>query len=62
MTNLFYLHLSDKFFTMFFNSTVDYFGKFNIYREMSCYIEKILQICLNKFDLHVESVIYHQMI
>ena len=47
---------------MFFNRTYDYFGKFNIYGEMSCYIEKILQICLNKLDLYVVSVIYHQMI
>ena len=38
--------------------TDDYFGKFNIYREMSCYIEKILQICLNRLDLRVVSVIY----
>ena len=44
---------------MFFNMTDDYFGKFNIYGEMSCYIEKILQICLDKLDLHVVSVIYH---
>ena len=60
--NLFYLHLSDLFFTMFSNRTDDYFGKFNIYGEMSCHIEKILQICLDKLDLHVMSVIYHQMI
>ena len=43
---------------MLFNRTDDYFGKFNIYREMFCYIEKILEICLNKLDLHVVSVIY----
>ena len=47
---------------MFLNRIDDYFGKFNIYGEMSCYIENILQICLNKLDLHVVSVIYHQMI
>ena len=47
---------------MVFNRTDDYFGKFNIYGEMSCYIEKILQIWLDKLDLHVVSVIYHQMI
>ena len=47
---------------MLFNSTGDYFGTFNISGEISCYIEKILQICLNKLDLHVVSVIYNQMI
>ena len=47
---------------MFLNRTDDYFGKFNIYGEMSYYIENILQICLDKLDLHVVSVIYHQMI
>ena len=41
---------------MIFNRPDDYFGKFNIYGEMSCYIEKILQICLDKSDLHVVSV------
>ena len=29
---------------------------------MSCYIKNILKICLDKLDLHVVSVIYHQMI
>ena len=62
MTNLFYLHLSDYFFTMLFNRTGDYFGTFNISGEISCYIEKILQICLDKLDLDVVSVIYHWMI
>ena len=47
---------------MFFNRTDDYFGKFNINAVMSYYIEKILQICLDRFDLHVVSIIYHQMI
>ena len=47
---------------MLLNRTDDYFGKFNIYGEMSSYIVKILEICLNKLDLHVVSVIYHQMI
>ena len=47
---------------MFFNRTDDYFGKFNIYGEMSCYIENILQIYLNRLDLHVVSLTYHQMI
>ena len=47
---------------MLFNRTGDYFGTFNIFGEISCYIEKILQICLDKLDLHVVSVIYHWMI
>ena len=50
---------------MLFNRTGDYFHKFNICGGMSCYIEKVLQICLDKLDLHVMnvmSVIYHQMI
>ena len=47
---------------MLFNRTGDYFGAFNISGEISCYIEKILQICLDKLDLHVVSVIYHWMI
>ena len=41
-----------------FNRTDDYFAKFNIYEEMSCYIEKILQICLDRLDLHVVSIIH----
>ena len=47
---------------MVFNRIDNYFGKFNIYGEMSCYIKNILKICLDKLDLHVVSVIYHQMI
>ena len=62
VTHLFYLHLIDEFFYHVFNRTDDYFGKFNIYGEMSCYTENILQIYLDKLDLHVVSVIYHQMI
>ena len=38
VTNLFYLHLSDKFFIMLFNRTGDYFGTFNISGEIFCYI------------------------
>ena len=40
---------------MVFNRTGDYFGTFNISGEISCYIEKILQICLDKLDLYVVS-------
>ena len=47
---------------MLFNRIGDYFGTFNISGEISCYIEKILQISLDKLDLHVVSVIYHWMI
>ena len=47
---------------MLFNRTDDYFGTFDISGEKSCYIEKILQICLDKLDLHVVSVIYHLII
>ena len=47
---------------MLFNRTGDYFGILNISGEISCYIEKIWQICLDKLDLHVVSVIYHWMI
>ena len=47
---------------MLFNRTGAYFGTFNISGEISCYIERILQICLNKLDLHVVSVIYYWMI
>ena len=43
---------------MLFNRTGDYFGTFNISGEMSGYIENILQIYLDKLDLHVVSVIY----
>ena len=46
---------------MFFNRTNDYFSKLNIYGEMSCYMEKILQIGLNRLDLHVVGVIHYQM-
>ena len=62
VTNMCHLLLSDYFFTMLFNRTGDYFDTFNISGEISCYIEKILQICLDKLDLHVVSVIYHWMI
>ena len=48
-----------SFFTILFNRTGDYFGTFNISGEISCYIEKILQICLDKLNLHVVSLIYH---
>ena len=47
---------------MLFNRTDDYFGTFNISGEISCYIEKIFQICLDRLDLDVVSVIYHWMI
>ena len=47
---------------MLFNRIGDYFGTFNISGEISCYIEKILEICLDKLDLDVVSVIYQWMI
>ena len=47
---------------MFFNRTDDYFGKFDIYGEMFCYIENSLQICLDRLDLHEVSLTYHWMI
>ena len=35
---------------------------FEIYGDMSCYIENNLQICLNRLDLHEVNLTYHQLI